>query len=138
MARLLALCDQLGLQHHLILPGHQSNLRPWFTRANIFVLPSHSEGSPNVILEAMAASVPIAATAAGGTPEIITHEHDALLSPVSQPRALAANFARLLDDPPLRQRLLSNALITAQTRFSPDQYRENILAIYRSLLPSQL
>lgn len=134
MSSLLSLRDRLGLQPYLILPGHQSNLRPWFTRANIFVLPSHSEGSPNVVLEAMAASVPIAATSAGGTPEILIPEQDALLSPVSQPKALAANLNRLLADPALRERLQTNALITAQTRFSPAQYRNQLLAIYESLL----
>ncbi len=127
---------RLGLEQHVLLPGYQANTRAWFSRADIFVLPSHSEGSPNVILEAMAAEVPIAATRAGGTPEIITHEQDALLSPVSDPAALATNLARLVADPALRTRLTAAALHTAQSRFSPQQYRRNILSIYQHLLPS--
>jgi len=132
--RIEALIASNQLEHHVLLPGFDSRIGPWLDRANFYVLPSISEGSPNVILEAMAAKVPIAATRAGGTPEILTHDLDALLSPVGDPRALAANLLRLLEDPALGPQLAANALATVSQRFTLSNYRRNLLAIYRELL----
>ena len=61
---------QLGIEDRLVWAGFQKNVAPYYAMATIYALPSKSEGSPNVILEAMAAGLPIAATRAGGVPEI--------------------------------------------------------------------
>jgi len=60
--RLIEAISSLGLTDKCILPGYQGNVAPFYGLADIFVLPSHSEGSPNVLLEAMAYGVPIVAT----------------------------------------------------------------------------
>jgi len=132
-ARLQALTAQLKLQHRVLFAGFHSHINPWLALAGVFVLPSHSEGSPNVILEAMAAGLPIAATAAGGTPEIITHNQDALLSPVADPSALAANLDRLLTDSSLGPRLAARALTRASEHFSAAAYRRQLIEIYSNL-----
>jgi glycosyltransferase involved in cell wall biosynthesis len=134
LPRLQSLISRYELSDRIVFAGFHSSIAPWLGLAGVFVLPSLSEGSPNVILEAMAAGVPIAATRAGGTPEIITHDRDALLSPVSDPTALANNIERLLAQPSLAQSLAHAALQTATDRFSPDSYRSNLVAIYRQLL----
>ena len=65
-ARLLALRAELGLENHVTMAGLQHDVRPYYTCADIVAIPSHSEGSPNVLLEAMAAGVAVAATRVGG------------------------------------------------------------------------
>jgi len=63
---LIRLSGQLGISDAVIFAGHQSDVRPFYALATLLALPSHSEGSPNVALEAMAAGVPVVATAVGG------------------------------------------------------------------------
>ena len=125
-----------GLGGRVLCVGHQANVRPYYSVADIFVLPSHSEGSPNVILEAMAEAVPIAATAVGGVPETLENEESALLVPAAAPEALAQAMARLLTDDELASRLVRNASATVAARFSPDAYRRSLMAVYAELNPS--
>ena len=70
---------ELALSDVVITAGFQSNVAPYYQIADIAVLPSHSEGSPDALLEAMSAGVPIVATTVGGVPEIATDGEDALL-----------------------------------------------------------
>ena len=83
--RLVDAIARHGLQHNVLLVGHQPSLHEFYALADMVALPSHSEGSPNVLLEAMAAGLPIAATAVGGIPEIATHQETALLVPSAIP-----------------------------------------------------
>jgi glycosyltransferase involved in cell wall biosynthesis len=65
-------------------------LAEWFQSANVFCLPSHREGVPNVILEAMACGVPVVATRVGGIPEVLPQECGILVTPHDGPELLAA------------------------------------------------
>ena len=69
------------------------------------MLPSHSEGSPNVLLEAMAAGLPIVAANVGGVPEIVTAGQEAILVEKHKPLAIAEAVAQLLSDAELRNRV---------------------------------
>lgn len=113
--------------------GYVSDLRPYYTLANLLVLPSHTEGSPNVLLEAMAAGLPIVATAVGGVPEIVTNEKQALLVEKQNPVALAGAIERLLGDANL-QRELAEAARQSISAYSPAAYCDSILALYQSCL----
>jgi glycosyltransferase involved in cell wall biosynthesis len=108
---------------------------PWalFHAADIFVLPSHSEGSPLVIFEAMAAGTPIIATAVGGVPEILVDSETGLLVPPREPAALARTLAALSRERALQQRL-ALAARAALVRFSPRAYAHNLSAIYAQVL----
>lgn len=72
--------------------------------ADLFVLPSHFDSFPYVLLEAMAASLPVVSTRVGGIPEVVQEGRTALLVPPRDPTALADALVRLLTDPPLAQR----------------------------------
>jgi len=128
--RLVSLAARLGIADRVVFAGFRSDVQPFYSVATVLALPSHSEGSSNVILEAMAARVPIAATAVGGNPEIVTDEETALLSRGRDPEGLARSLTRLLKDPMLVTRLTAAAHSRAMSRFSPEQYRQTLLEIY--------
>ncbi|HEY1220766.1 MAG: glycosyltransferase [Bryobacteraceae bacterium] len=106
-ARLTRLCGKLGLEGAVRLVGYQEDVRPYLALADVFVLSSHSEGSPNVLLEAMAAEIPVVATSVGGVPEMMENEKHALLVPDRDVPALAGAIERVLRDSQLRGRLTS-------------------------------
>ncbi|HTI38146.1 MAG TPA: glycosyltransferase [Vicinamibacterales bacterium] len=108
--------------------GHRLDLSAYYTAADVFALPSRSEGSPNALLEAMAAGKPIAASAVGGVPEIVDAK-SAMLVPPEDPVALAAAVVRLIGFPDLAQRLGAAARF-ASARFSPGARAARILEIY--------
>jgi glycosyltransferase involved in cell wall biosynthesis len=126
-----------GLAERVHLTGHISDVTPYYRAADVFVLPSHSEGSPYVLLEAMTAGVAIVATAVGGVPEMVTHEETALLVAPRDPQAMAAGLARILMDAPLARRLTSNASIMVATRYSPERYVRSLFEIYSDLIPGK-
>ncbi|HBB98179.1 MAG TPA: hypothetical protein DC054_22570 [Blastocatellia bacterium] len=128
---------QSGLSQRIIFAGQVTDVRPFYAMSDIFVLPSLTEGSPNVLLEAMAAQVPIVATAVGGVPEIIENEEGALLVPAKDPAALAAAIARLLTDAELGRRLTRNAAEIASKNHSPHEYVPSLIAIYDEVMSAR-
>jgi glycosyltransferase involved in cell wall biosynthesis len=83
-----------GLTEAFVLAGFRSDLDRFLPHLDLFVLPSFTEGLPNVVLESSAAGVPVVATAVGGTPEVIDDGVSGWLCPPGDPAALGA---RLLD-----------------------------------------
>lgn len=79
-------------------PG-SPDVRAHYAAARIFALTSVREGQPNVILEAMAAGLPVCATDTGGIPRLVARGESGLLSPVGDSAAFAGNCAALLADP---------------------------------------
>ncbi|HEY4087223.1 MAG TPA: glycosyltransferase [Bryobacteraceae bacterium] len=124
----------LGISGQTIFAGQHRNVWPFYNLAEIFVLPSLSEGSPNVLLEAMMAQTPIVATAVGGVPETVEHESSALLVPSREPEKLAEAMRRLLDSPELRARLAANAFARVKEHFSSRSYYERCSAIQRCVV----
>ena len=124
------------LASSIIFAGHCLNVWPYYSLADVFALPSHSEGSPNALLEAMAAGVPIVACKVGGVPETVEDGSSALLVPPANPAAMASALARVLEDPALAARLASNGSERLLTRFSPEARYRALLDIYRSVQES--
>jgi glycosyltransferase involved in cell wall biosynthesis len=73
--------------------------------ADLFVFPSHFEGTPFAMLEAMAHGVPIVSSTFGGVDELVDPGDHAVLVPVGRPDALRRAIVQLLADPPARERL---------------------------------
>ena len=82
---------------HLL--GERSDVPELLAALDLFVLASHSEGTPTVVMEAMAAGLPVVVTRVGGTAEIVEDGIDGLLVPPSDPMQIAAATGSLLDDP---------------------------------------
>jgi glycosyltransferase involved in cell wall biosynthesis len=119
----------------VIFAGHQSEPWPFFCIADVFALPSHTEGSPLVLFEAMSASLPIVASAVGGIPEVVRDKESALLVPPLDVERLYHAIFSVVTDANLR-RSLGQAAFVAVNRFTPDQYCQNLFGIYSKLLSS--
>jgi glycosyltransferase involved in cell wall biosynthesis len=99
---------------------------------DVLLLPSRWEGLPGVVLEALAARVPVVATSVGGTPEVIVHGENGLLAPPEAVNALADLCRRVLDDSGLRERLVESGFKTAQ-RFPHEDMVDRRLDLYKSI-----
>ena len=91
--------DLAGLTSVFFMPGFRDDLDDLLPWADVVVLPSFTEGLPNVALEAGAAGLPVVATSVGGTPEVVVHGQTGFLVPPGDPPALAARIIDLLKDP---------------------------------------
>ena len=87
----------LGLTDRFILAGFRNDLPRVYPALDLFVLPSFTEGLPVVVLEAFASSVPVVATAVGGTPEVVRDGENGLLVPSGNRKALAEAILTCLD-----------------------------------------
>jgi len=94
-----------GLAARFRLLGHHDDIQGLLEAADLFVLPSRSEGQPNAVIEAMAMGLPVVATNVGGVPEVARHEVEALLVSPEDPAALADACAQVLADPGFAERL---------------------------------
>lgn len=84
------------------LLGHRRDVPELLRAADIFVLPSHREGMPRSIIEAMMTGLPVVATDIRGSREEVVHEETGLLVPVRDPSALHVALKRLIGDAALR------------------------------------
>jgi glycogen(starch) synthase len=98
-AKLVARAKEVGVDSLLTWVGHvedRAAYRGYFRHAAGFVLPSEYEAFGLVLLEAMAAGIPIAATSVGGVPEVLEHGKDGILLPYGNAAALAVAISKLL------------------------------------------
>jgi len=93
------LAARLGLGDRARFTGFRADVGETMSSITLSVLPSQSEGLSNVLLESMAASLPVIATRVGGTPEVVENEQTGLLVPPRDPAALALAIDSLLSDP---------------------------------------
>jgi len=125
-------CSALDLSGSVIFTGHQADIAHYYGIADLFVLPSHSEGSPNVLLEAMAAGLPIVSTAAGGAAELVSHGDTALVVGCRDARAMSLAIGRLLADADLA-RCLGTAARLASGRHAPEAYAAWLVQLYQAV-----
>jgi glycosyltransferase involved in cell wall biosynthesis len=119
-----------SLLEHVELAGERRDVRRLLEDADVFVLSSRSEGAPLSILEAMAAGLPVVATAVGGIPEIVDDGTTGLLVPPGDAAALAAALERLLADAGLRARMGAAGWERVRERFDLAQLRRAHLEVY--------
>jgi glycosyltransferase involved in cell wall biosynthesis len=119
-----------GLEDSLELLGERRDVPRLLADADVFVLSSRSEGAPISVLEAMAAGVPVLASAVGGVPEIVEDAATGVLVPAGDAAALAAALESLLANPALRARLGAAGRRRVRERFDLDQLRRAHLELY--------
>lgn len=116
--RLVARTHALGLQANVVFLGDVANPDSVFRAADVAVLPSHTEGFSNSLIEGMATGLASVATAAGGNTDAVTDGLNGLIVPPRAPAELADALLRLCRNPALRQQLAAAAGITVMSRYS--------------------
>jgi glycosyltransferase involved in cell wall biosynthesis len=120
---------KLDLGARVILTGRRMDVPRLVHAFDTFALSSILEGLPLVIPEAMAAGLPVVATAVGGLPDVIDEGHTGLLVPVDE-RALAQALGRLSADRELAKRLGAQARVVALDRYGFEGMVDKYLALY--------
>jgi glycosyltransferase involved in cell wall biosynthesis len=134
--RLAAQIARRRLQNHFILAGFRDDLDRWLASLDVMVLPSYTEGLPNVVLEAFAAGVPVVATAVGGTPEVVDDGASGYLVPPGQPAPLAERILALLGDASMRSRMGEHGRRRVSTGFTFAAQARAYGQLFEALAPS--
>lgn len=109
------IAQELGIADRVRFWGVRSDVADILNAADIFTLPSQYEGNPMAVMEAMAAGLPIVATAVGGIPELVAHGVSGLLVPNDDVAALRKALQHLIDAPEARHAMGQAALQRART-----------------------
>jgi glycosyltransferase involved in cell wall biosynthesis len=126
-ARSLDLTDTL----HVV--GYRQDADALLSAADVVVLSSREEGMGSVLLDALLLGKPIAATRAGGIPEVVEHGATGLLAPTEDPAALGNHIAAILEDHALAARLGDAGRMRAAD-FSIERLTDRTLAVYERVL----
>lgn len=129
-----SLTKQLHLENNVRFLGLRQDIPELLAQADFFVLSSISEGIALTLLEAMAASLPIVATDAGGNREIVEGERTGILVPVGNPEALAAGMIRLAGDAQLRKSMGAAGRRRVVEKFDINRVVAEYEALYLNLL----
>mgnify|MGYP001617345437 FL=1 len=116
--------------------GFRTDIPSILSFLDVLAVPSKEEGLCTTILDALALGRPVAATTAGGIPEIIEHGVQGLLSPPRDAEALAANIVSILADPARARAMGEAGRARVLERFSVDRMVEGNLEVYRQVLGS--
>jgi glycosyltransferase involved in cell wall biosynthesis len=118
------------------LPGFvgRDELGKHFGQSSLLALPTFEDNCPMVVLEGMAAGLPVAASRVGGVPDLITHEQDGLMFDPHHAAEMRTCLERLVREPETRARLGAAGRITARKRFHPQVIAAGHLEIYREVL----
>ena len=125
---------RLGIEHRVHLPGFASDPARYVGLFDVFALSSHSEQFPISLVEAMAAGLPVAATAVGDIPAIVASENRAFIVPPGDDAALAGAITELASDPALRTALGTANRAKARSAFD----EAAMIAAYRRLYAGAL
>jgi glycosyltransferase involved in cell wall biosynthesis len=125
---------ELQLSDRVRFTGWVRDIQAIYGALDVAVLPSINEGTPLVLLEAMAAGRPVIATAVGGVEDIVSRDRMGLLVPPRDVRALAEAMARLAECPAMRGELGAAARRGMSVRFGRDGVVHRVAALYQGLL----
>jgi glycosyltransferase involved in cell wall biosynthesis len=122
---------QAGTGIHFL--GRLDDIVPYLQAADLFVLPSATEGLSNSLLEAMSAGLPVVATDVGGAPDVVTSGQSGLLVPAEDPAALQKAILTALGDDRLRQQMAQQARQVIIDRYSLDTVAKKLIDLYKSV-----
>ena len=132
--RLEALIREHRLEGRVWLLGEKGEMPSWLSAFDLYCLPSLWEGLPNALLEAMALGLPVVASDVDGVPEAVDAGKNGLLTPPSDPAALARALKSLADDPQKRAALGAAAKAAVSERFTLRRMIAEYEQAYESVL----
>jgi glycosyltransferase involved in cell wall biosynthesis len=130
--------EGLGLGNNFRFLGQRSDVQALLKQADIFCLPSRSEGMSNALLEAMACRLPCVATSVGGTPEVIVDGVSGFLVGSEDWAMLAARMLTLLRDPARARRMADEGRRVVESRFTLNHVAQTLSQLYNDLLSKKL
>jgi glycosyltransferase involved in cell wall biosynthesis len=131
------LVDQLGLSTSVRFLGWRRDLVRVYPDLDVVALTSLNEGSPVVLIEALAAARPVVSTAVGGVPEVVIHGETGLTVPASNASALGAAIVTLLRDRPLAERLGMTGRRHVYPRYDSSRLVDDVKHLYLRELAAQ-
>jgi glycosyltransferase involved in cell wall biosynthesis len=134
---LLDLAGRLGVGDRLTWVGFREDVSRLLQAMDLFVLPSHTEGLPLTILEAMAAARPIVATAVGGIPEVVRDGETGILVPPGDPERLAEAALRILGAPERARWMGERGRAQVERDFTLAAEAERTSMVYRRVLDAR-
>jgi glycosyltransferase involved in cell wall biosynthesis len=129
--------ERLGLGRASRLLGHVADPADVYQAADVFVQSADNEGTPNAVLEAMAFEVPIVATDAGGTRELIRHGEDGLVVPRGDERALSAAIESVMTDRAAARSRAESARARVESDLAFKTRLRRVDAIYEALVDAR-
>jgi glycosyltransferase involved in cell wall biosynthesis len=112
----------------------REKLKAFFQKASVLALPSLEDNCPMVVLEAMAAGLPVMASRVGGVPDLIQSDKTGLLCDPAEPASFAAAAQRLIEGLSFRRLLAGRAKQHALQTFHPSVVARRHVEIYRDIL----
>lgn len=127
-------CAQLKLNESLVeFLGYLKNPLPYIKSSDCLVVPSRSEGCPNVVLEAMALGKAVIATDVGGVPDLVEQNETGIIVPPGKPRELASAMIKAYENREMLTRMGERAYLTVNNRHSPIERAKRIKKIYHQV-----
>lgn len=128
---------QMGLKNNVSFIGTKSQNKIWnlYRESDLLILPSHAEGIPNVVLEAMACGLPVISTSCGGVSDVISNDQNGWLVPVRDPEALAnqiIEFSRISIEK--KEEIIETAFNTVKDRYVLSHQVEEMEALYNMVI----
>jgi len=123
-----------GMEDKIIFPGLQTDVLPWMSAFDIFMMTSSFEGLPIALLEAMSMECAIVTTDAGGIKELIRNEVDGFMKPVNDWQQLKEPLQRLISRPEMIQQYGANARKRVEDSFSITSMVNQIENIYAEIV----
>ncbi len=133
LAGLKAEISHLGLEPYVHFIGWRDDIQKIIAWSDVVILPSHTEGFPRVIIEAMLLDVPVCATPVGGIPEAITEGKTGFLIDIDDDKMLADRIDLVTRDKDLRKRIIREARAMASVLFNPDKQAEAIMDYFNRI-----
>ena len=127
-----AMAERLGVASRVVWAGYRTDVDALLAGCELFVHPTLDDAFPTVLLEAMAAGLPVIASDVGGISEIVDDDLTGILLPAGEAAALAEALRSLLADPVTRSRMGDEARART-SRFSTRSWMERLTAVYSEL-----
>ncbi len=128
------LTAQYKLTEQVTFPGFCEDVFSFLSMADVFVLPSLHESSPNALIEAMGIGLPCIASEVGGVTDLIEHEKNGVCVVPRNPTALAAALRHILSEPAIAIELGKNAQLTIKQKFNSADSLQKLEEIYHGFL----